>query len=98
MYVSFMSVRAGSRVFALIMLFHCVILDTMWSDESLQLLCILPFGILYLSAINDTNVSENYIGSVYVALYCSLDSVFYVNCVQSAFLQFVNVRRFCCSL
>ena len=29
----------------------CVILHTMWSDKSLQLLCILPFGILCLSAI-----------------------------------------------
>ena len=39
-------------MFALLMLFHCVILHTMWSGKSLQLLCILPFGMLYLSAIS----------------------------------------------
>ena len=48
---SFRSLRAGSQVFALLMLFLCVIVHTMWSDERLQLLCILPFGILCLSAI-----------------------------------------------
>ena len=41
---SFKSLRAGSQVFALHMLFLCVILHTMWSGKSLQLLCILPFG------------------------------------------------------
>ena len=50
-FSSFRSFRAGSQVFALLMLFLCVILHTMWSGKSLQLLCILPFGILYLSAI-----------------------------------------------
>ena len=44
--------RAGSQVFALIMLFLCVILHTMTSGKSLQLLCILPFGMLCLSAIS----------------------------------------------
>ena len=48
----FKSLRAGSQVFPLIMLFLWVILHTMWSDKRLQLLCILPFGILYLSAIS----------------------------------------------
>ena len=38
-------------MFILFMLFICVILFTMWSGKSLQLLCILPFGILCLSAI-----------------------------------------------
>ena len=40
-------------MFVLLMLFLCVILHTMWSVsvKSLQLLCILPFGILCLSAI-----------------------------------------------
>ena len=33
--------RAGSQVFALLMLFLCAILHTMWSGKSLQLLCIL---------------------------------------------------------
>ena len=35
----------------LLMLFLCVILHTMWLGKSLQLLCIFPFGILFLSAI-----------------------------------------------
>ena len=39
-------------MFALLMLFPCVILHTMSSDKSLQLLCILPFGMLCLSAIS----------------------------------------------
>ena len=39
-------------MFALLMLFLCVILHTMWSGKSLQLLCILPFGMLCLSAIS----------------------------------------------
>ena len=49
---SFRSLRAGSQVFSLLMLFHCVILHTMSSGKSLQLLCILSFGILCLSAIS----------------------------------------------
>ena len=47
---SFRSLRAGSQVFAFLMLFPCVILHTMWLDKSLHLLCILPFDILCLSA------------------------------------------------
>ena len=42
----------GSHVFALLMLFLLVILHTMWSDKSLQLLCILPTGMLCMSAIS----------------------------------------------
>ena len=48
---SFRGLRTGSQVFALLM-FLCVILHTMSSGKSLQLLCILRFGILYLSAIS----------------------------------------------
>ena len=48
---SFRSLRAGSQVFALLMLFLCVILHTMFLGKSLQLLCVLPFGMLCLSAI-----------------------------------------------
>ena len=48
---SFRSLRAGYQVFALLMLFLCVILHTMSSGKSLQLLCILPFGMLCSSAI-----------------------------------------------
>ena len=47
----FKSLRAGSHVFALIMLFLCVILHTIWSGKCLKLLSILPFGMLCLSAI-----------------------------------------------
>ena len=49
---SFKSLRAESQVFALFMLFLCVIVHTMRSNKSLQLLCILPFGMLCLSAIS----------------------------------------------
>ena len=49
---SFKSLRAGSQVFALLMLFLSVILHTMWSGKSIQLLCILPFGVVCLSAIS----------------------------------------------
>ena len=48
---SFRSLRAGSHVFALLMLFLCVIYHIMWSGKSLQLQYILPFGILCLSRI-----------------------------------------------
>ena len=44
------SFENGSQVFALLMLFLCVVLHTMSSDKSLQLLCI--FGMLCLSAIS----------------------------------------------
>ena len=49
---SFRSLRAGSQVFALLMLFLCVILHIMSLGKSLQLLCIYPFGMLCLSAIS----------------------------------------------
>ena len=49
---SFKSSRAGSHVFALLMVFLCVILHTMRSGKSLQLLCILLFGMLCLSVIS----------------------------------------------
>ena len=49
---SFKSLRGESQVFALLMLFMWVILHTMWSGKCLKSLCILPFGMLYLSAIS----------------------------------------------
>ena len=49
---SFKSLRAGSQVFALLVLFLSVILHTMWSGKSLQLVCILPFEMLCLSVIS----------------------------------------------
>ena len=39
-------------MFALLMLFLWVILHTMSSGKSLELLCIFPFGMLCLSAIS----------------------------------------------
>ena len=39
-------------LFALLMLFLCMILHTMSSGKRLQLLCIFPFGMLCLSAIS----------------------------------------------
>ena len=48
---SLRSLRTGSQVGALLKLFLCVILHTMSSGKSLQLLCIFPFGMLCLSAI-----------------------------------------------
>ena len=49
---SFKNLRAGSQVFALLMLFLWVILHTMWSGKSPYLLCIIPFGMVCLSAIS----------------------------------------------
>ena len=49
---SFRSLRTGSQVFTLLILFLCVILHTMSSGKSLPLLCIFPFGILCFSAIS----------------------------------------------
>ena len=49
---SFRSLRTGSQVFVFLILFLCVILHTMSSGESLQLLYIFPFGMLCLSAIS----------------------------------------------
>ena len=39
-------------MFALLMLSLCVILHTMCSGKSMQLLCILPFGMLCFSPIS----------------------------------------------
>ena len=50
--ISSFSLSVGSQVFALLMLFLSVILHTMWSGKSLQLLCIFPFIILCLSAMS----------------------------------------------
>ena len=42
---SFKSYRAGSQVFVLLMLFPSFSLHTMLSGKSMQLLCMLPFGM-----------------------------------------------------
>ena len=64
--------RAGSQVFALLMLFLCVILHTMWSGKSLQLLYILPFGMLCLSAISMMFVKIMLAVCMLVGISCSL--------------------------
>ena len=48
----FKNLRVGAQMFALLILFLYMIVHTMWSGKSLQLLCILPFGRLCLSAIS----------------------------------------------
>ena len=53
------------------LLFPCVILHTMSSGNSLQLLCIFLFGMLCLSAIS-MMVCENSVGSVYIGGYGGL--------------------------
>ena len=65
---SFTSLRAGSQVFVLLMLFPCMILHTIWSGKSLQFLCILAFGMLCLSAISNNNNNNNSIQHLYSAL------------------------------
>ena len=47
-----LSICFGLHVFALLMLFLCVILHTMSSGKTLQLLCIFPLGMLCLSSIS----------------------------------------------
>ena len=84
---SFRSLRAGSQAFALLMLFLCVILHTMWSGKSLQLLCILPLGMLCLSAIIMKFVKITLAVCKFVGMVVGAKSdVSFVNCVQSAFL------------
>ena len=93
---SFRSLRSVSQVFALLMLFLCVILHTMSSGKRLQLLCILPVGMVCLSAISMMFVKIMLAVCILVGMVvrAKADSVSSVNCVQSAFLLLVNVRRF----
>ena len=85
---SFRSLRTGSQAFALLMLFLCVIVHTMSSGKSLQLLCILPFGMWCLSAISMMFVKIMLTVCMLVGMVvrAKADSVSSVNCVQSAFL------------
>ena len=85
---SFRSLRSGSQVFALLMLFLCVILHNMSSDKSLQFICILPFGMLCLSAISMMFVKIMLAVCMLVGMvgWAKADSVSSVNCVQSVFL------------
>ena len=84
----FRSLRAGLQVFALLMLFLCVMLHTMSSGKSLQMLCILPFGMLCLSAISMMFVKIMLAVCMLVGMVVRVkaDSVSSINCVQSALL------------
>ena len=74
-------------MFALLMLFLCVILHTMALGKSLQLLCILPFGMLCLSAISMfVKILLAVCMLVGMVVGAKAYSVSSVNCVQSAFL------------
>ena len=85
---SFRSLRAGSQVFTLLMLFLYVILPTMSSGKILQLPCIFPFGMLWLSAISMILVKIMLAVCILVGMVvrAKADYVSSVNCVQSAFL------------
>ena len=63
------SLRARSQVFALLMLFLCVILHTMPSGKSLQLHLALRYVVL---VCHQYDVCGNYVGSVYVGGYGGL--------------------------
>ena len=63
---SFKSLRAGSQVFALIMLFLCVILHTMSSGKSVRFAMHLT---LWYVVLDDC---KNYVGSVYAGEYDGL--------------------------
>ena len=70
------------------MLLLCVSLYTIWWGKNLQLLCILPFGILCLSAIRMMFVKIILAVCMLVGIVVSAkaDSVSSENCVQSVFL------------
>ena len=89
---SFRSLRTGSQVFSLLMLFLCVILHTMWSGKSLQLLCFLPFGMLCLSAISMMFVK------IRLGVCMLVGMVVRAKAVSSQLSCILKVRRFCCSL
>ena len=75
-------------MFYFLMLFLCVIVRTMSSGKSLQLLCIFPFGMLYLSAISMKFVKIMLAVCILVGMVVpgNADYVSSMNCVQSAFL------------
>ena len=80
--------RAGSQGFAFLVLYLCVILNTMCSGNNLEVLGILPFGMLCLSASRIILV----IILLAVCMSSSIvvcekaNSVSFVNCVQLAVL------------
>ena len=80
------SLRAGSHVFSLLMLFLGVILHVVGQQPAVAVRLTLWY---YLIICHQDDVCENYIGSVYVGGYCGLSEsglrVFGKLC-QSAFL------------
>ena len=85
---SFRSLGAGSQVFTLLMLILCVILHTMSLGKILQLLWILAFGMLCLSAISMMFVKIMLAVCILVRMVvrAKTDSVSSVICAPSGFL------------
>ena len=67
---SFRSLRAGSQVFALLMLFLCVILHTMSSGKACN--CYASFPLVCCAFCHQYDVCENFVGSVYIGGYGGL--------------------------
>ena len=67
---SFSSLRAGSHVYALLMLFICLILHTMWSGKPAVSKHLTLWYVVFICHQDDD--CKNYIGSVYVGGYCGL--------------------------
>ena len=90
----------GSLAFCALMLFLCSILCLMCSESSLHVECILPFGMLCLSAWRMMFVKMVFAVCMSGGGRMSekAASVSVVNCVQFTFLLFMNVCLFCCSL
>ena len=78
----------GAFAFCALMLFLCSILCRMCSGSSLHVGCILPFGMLYLSAWRMMFVKMVFAGCMSGGgrLSEKAASVYVVNCVQFAFL------------
>ena len=85
---SFRSLRAGSQVFALLMLFLRVILHTVFGQEPAVAV---HLALWYVLLVCHQYVCENSVSS---GGYGGLSEIG----LQSAFLSLVKVRRFCCIL
>ena len=75
----------GSLAFCALMLFLCSILCLMCSGSSLHVGCILPFGMLCLSAWRMMFVNMVFAVCISGGGGMSENAVFVVNCVQFAF-------------
>ena len=93
--------RKLSPQFVLALLFICVILHNMWSGKSPQFLCILPFGVLGLSAISRMFVKIIYF-SIFAVIFAS-SALMFVHCLlpSQSRLHIVDLLVwciwFCCS-